>query len=272
MTHNPAIQSVIDRSKDDLEEIIGEYITIQRKGSSLKACCPFHDEKTPSLSISPAKGIWKCFGCGAGISTIDFIMQYENIEFMDAIKKLAKRYGIDINQSKGNKSRVAHNSKKNTLTPGLSNQKAIIRKNQSITIILNPNKSAVSNNEGVLIWKAPIIELQAKALLKLATDLHINLIVDGITIDDVINSICAIYKHDLPLNKYVQLKISFNNKKYQPTDFLLSQITDAEQSHNAIIKCLSCIKDSLLRSLHIKYYTNKLEESSTTQPTETLIQ
>ena len=82
----------------DLADLIGEYVKLSPAGGNLKARCPFHNEKTPSLMVSPEKQIWHCFGCGAGGDVIGFLMRYENIEFIEALKILAEKAGIDFHR------------------------------------------------------------------------------------------------------------------------------------------------------------------------------
>lgn len=88
-----------------IEEIIGSFVTIQKKGSKLWACCPFHNENTPSFTISPEKGIYKCFGCGVSGDAISFLQELEGYSFADAVKYLANRYNINVEEtiSKKNK-------------------------------------------------------------------------------------------------------------------------------------------------------------------------
>ena len=80
----------------DVEEVVGDFVSLKKKGQNLWACCPFHDEKTPSFSVSPAKGFYKCFGCGKAGDAISFVMELEGLSFSEAIKYLAKKYGIEI--------------------------------------------------------------------------------------------------------------------------------------------------------------------------------
>ena len=79
----------------NIVDIIGEYVTLKRKGVNYQACCPFHNEKTPSFVVSPSKGVYKCFGCGKGGNAVTFLMEHENITYPEALKMVAKRYGID---------------------------------------------------------------------------------------------------------------------------------------------------------------------------------
>lgn len=91
-------QEIIDQILDrlDIVEVIGEYIQIKKTGQNFKACCPFHNEKTPSFVVSPDKQIYKCFGCGAGGNALNFVMKYENLEFPEAVRKLAAKTGVEI--------------------------------------------------------------------------------------------------------------------------------------------------------------------------------
>ena len=84
------------RSRNDIVDVISGYVKLQRKGSSYFGLCPFHNEKSPSFSVSPGKQMYYCFGCGAGGNVITFIMEYENYTFMEAIKMLADRAGIKL--------------------------------------------------------------------------------------------------------------------------------------------------------------------------------
>ena len=91
------IDDLIDRS--DITEIIGKRIEIKKAGKEYKACCPFHNEKTPSFTISPEKGFYHCFGCGAHGTSLGFLMDYEKLTFVEAIEELAKMLGMEIPKS-----------------------------------------------------------------------------------------------------------------------------------------------------------------------------
>ena len=93
---------MIPRSKIDeivdaahIEDVVGEYISLKKRGSSLLGLCPFHNEKTPSFNVSPAKGIYKCFGCGKAGNSVNFIMEYEHLDYIQALKFLAEKYRIE---------------------------------------------------------------------------------------------------------------------------------------------------------------------------------
>ena len=88
------IEEVLSRT--DIVQVIGRYVKLQHKGSNWMACCPFHKEKTPSFSVNPQLGIYKCFGCGAGGDALSFIMNTKGIEFIDLIKDLAAKFGLEM--------------------------------------------------------------------------------------------------------------------------------------------------------------------------------
>ena len=84
------------RSRNDVVDIISGYVRLQKKGNSYFGLCPFHNEKSPSFSVSPGKQMYYCFGCGAGGNVITFLMKYENMGFSEAIKSLAERAGVSL--------------------------------------------------------------------------------------------------------------------------------------------------------------------------------
>ncbi len=84
MITQDSISQVIDSSV--VEEVVGDYVALKRRGVNLLGLCPFHDEKTPSFTVSPAKGIYKCFGCGKAGNSVSFLMDHEQLTFVDAIK------------------------------------------------------------------------------------------------------------------------------------------------------------------------------------------
>jgi DNA primase len=94
-------QSTVDRIFEaaQIMDVVQDYITLKRRGTNYLGLCPFHGEKTPSFTVSPAKNIYKCFGCGKGGNPVNFVMEHEKISYYEALKMLAKRYNIDIVES-----------------------------------------------------------------------------------------------------------------------------------------------------------------------------
>ena len=90
----PFLDALIDRNP--IDEVVGQYVSLTRRGSNLFGLCPFHSEKTASFSVAPDKGIYYCFGCHAGGGVVNFIMQIEGLDFPDAVRFLAKRAGMEV--------------------------------------------------------------------------------------------------------------------------------------------------------------------------------
>jgi DNA primase len=86
------------RFRADILEVVGDFVSLKKKGANWWACCPFHNEKSPSFSVSPAKGIYKCFGCGAAGDVVKFVMDVEKVSYAEALRFLAKKYDIKIQE------------------------------------------------------------------------------------------------------------------------------------------------------------------------------
>ena len=84
------------RERNDIVDVISGYVKLQKKGSNYFGLCPFHNEKSPSFSVSPQKQMYYCFGCGAGGNAITFVMEYESFTFPEALKLLADRAGVNL--------------------------------------------------------------------------------------------------------------------------------------------------------------------------------
>jgi DNA primase len=93
-------QVTIDRIRDaaNIVDVVSDFVTLRRRGVNFVGLCPFHSDKSPSFYVSPAKNICKCFACGSGGSPVNFIMQHEQLDFFDALRYLAKKYGIEIRE------------------------------------------------------------------------------------------------------------------------------------------------------------------------------
>lgn len=85
-------------ARADITEVVGDYVALSRRGANLVGLCPFHDERTPSFSVSPARGIYKCFGCGKGGNSLNFIMEIEHLSFVEAVRFLAQKVGVEIEE------------------------------------------------------------------------------------------------------------------------------------------------------------------------------
>lgn len=96
MITRETIDKVLDAAR--IEEVVGDFVDLKKRGSSLIGTCPFHDEKTPSFHVSVSKGIYKCFGCGVGGDAIKFVMELEKYSYPEAIRYLADKYGVQVEQ------------------------------------------------------------------------------------------------------------------------------------------------------------------------------
>lgn len=96
MIHKEDIDKIFEAAR--VEEVVGDYVTLKKRGVNLIGVCPFHDEKTPSFYVSPVKGIYKCFGCGKGGHAINFMMEKEQMTYPEALRYLAKKYNIEITE------------------------------------------------------------------------------------------------------------------------------------------------------------------------------
>ena len=96
MIDRKTIELIMDTAK--VEEVVGDFVALRKRGVNMIGLCPFHNEKTPSFTVSPSKNLWKCFGCGKGGKPVHFIMEHEQLSYYDALRWLAKRYHIEIKE------------------------------------------------------------------------------------------------------------------------------------------------------------------------------
>ncbi len=96
MIDHATIEKILDAAR--IVDVVQEYVPLKKRGVNLLGLCPFHNEKTPSFTVSPSKGIFKCFGCGKGGNSINFIMEHEHLSYPEALKYLAKKYHIEVEE------------------------------------------------------------------------------------------------------------------------------------------------------------------------------
>lgn len=110
-------KDTIDRIINDsrIEEVVGDFVALKKRGVNLLGNCPFHNEKTPSFTVSPAKNIYKCFGCGAAGNPINFVMDHEQMTYPEALKYLAKKYNIEVQEKEVTPEEKAKQDKKESL-------------------------------------------------------------------------------------------------------------------------------------------------------------
>ena len=110
-------QETVDRILDlaSIEDVVGDFVTLKRAGASYKACCPFHNEKTPSFVVTPSKGIYKCFGCGKSGTAVGFVMEHESMTYVEALRYLAKKYNVEIIEAEESTEEIAKRQRSESL-------------------------------------------------------------------------------------------------------------------------------------------------------------
>lgn len=107
------IQTIIENAR--IEEVVGDYVSLKKRGINLLGLCPFHNEKTPSFTVSPVKGIYKCFGCGKAGNAVNFIMEHEHFSYPEALRHLAKKYNIELDEELPSPEQIAAFDEKESL-------------------------------------------------------------------------------------------------------------------------------------------------------------
>ena len=97
------------------EDVVGDFVSLKRRGANFIACCPFHNEKTPSFYVSPAKGIFKCFGCGKSGTAVGFVMEHEGLTYVEALKYLARKYHIEVVEKEETAEEIANRQRSESL-------------------------------------------------------------------------------------------------------------------------------------------------------------
>ena len=113
MIPKETVDQILDTAR--IEEVVGDFVTLKRRGSSYVACCPFHNEKTPSFHVTPSKGIYKCFGCGKAGSAVGFVMEYEHMTYPEALRYLAHKYNIEIKEEEETAEQIAARQRSESL-------------------------------------------------------------------------------------------------------------------------------------------------------------
>ena len=107
----------VDRILDtaQIADVVGDFVTLKKRGANYTACCPFHNEKTPSFYVSPSKGIYKCFGCGKSGTAVGFVMEHESLSYVEALKYLAKKYHIEVTEKEETAEEIAQKQRNESL-------------------------------------------------------------------------------------------------------------------------------------------------------------
>ena len=113
MIPQETVNLILDTAR--VEDVVGDFVTLKRRGSSLWACCPFHNEKTPSFHVEPSRGIYKCFGCGKSGTAVGFVMEYEKLSYTEALKYLARKYHIEVKEKEESAEDIAARQRNESL-------------------------------------------------------------------------------------------------------------------------------------------------------------
>ncbi len=113
MISKTTITRILDSAQ--IVDVISDFVSLRRRGANYIACCPFHNEKTPSFSVSPSKGIYKCFGCGKAGNAVNFIMEHEHLSYVDALKFLGRKFGIEVEEREESEEEVQQRLKSESL-------------------------------------------------------------------------------------------------------------------------------------------------------------
>lgn len=113
MIPRETVQKILDTAR--IEEVVGDFVTLRKRGADLWACCPFHGEKTPSFHVIPSKGQYYCFGCHKGGSAVGFIMDYEHLSYVEALRYLARKYNIEIVEKEETAEDIANRQRNESL-------------------------------------------------------------------------------------------------------------------------------------------------------------
>ncbi|MBR4408337.1 MAG: DNA primase, partial [Bacteroidales bacterium] len=113
MIPQETVNQILDAAQ--IVDVVGDFVTLKRRGANYVACCPFHNEKTPSFYVSPSKGIYKCFGCGKSGTAVGFIMEHENLTYVEALRYLARKYGIEVNEKEESAEDIAARQRSESL-------------------------------------------------------------------------------------------------------------------------------------------------------------
>lgn len=113
MIPQQTVQQILDTAR--IEEVVGDFVQLKRRGASFTACCPFHNEKTPSFYVTPSKGIFKCFGCGKAGTSVGFVMEHEHFSYVEALRYLADKYHIEVEEHEESAEDIALRQRRESL-------------------------------------------------------------------------------------------------------------------------------------------------------------
>jgi hypothetical protein len=243
------IDEIRDRAADDIVEIIEGYIPLKRSGNSYKAKCPFHDENTASFSVSPEKGIYKCFGCGEGGDGIDFLIKHEGLEFIEAVRQLADELHISIDEKNGT---VPDNyTPPGKLIPGINEFKRYIRKEGSANVCFNKKEAheLQSSAEMNTLFLPHFRPAQARLIAKYTAD--IILYPTGLNRHQFFIAIELLHKF--------QLRVQITKHPGAPTlhwlKFIITHFEPRPPVRRWCIRLISAFQNAVTREIETQYFS-----------------
>src|SRR6056297_115516 len=245
MNFSQAIEHIRDLSRDDITSIVSDYVALKRSGSSMKGCCPFHNEKTPSFYVSDHRVMYKCFGCGVGGDAIDFVMRIEGKEFHEVIYQFANRFHITIENDRSGTEK--EHIRKPDPIQGLKEVRSDIRKSGLVTVICDDTPTEAIGSKATVRVSPPLQQDQAKALRKY-TD-RCELVIRNT--DWELSQDCI----KAALDAGFSITVPADGKSM---DWIHYVIEFVQPSRSDIIKLLAAIPDALTRSVYITEYSNKM--------------
>ena len=250
MNFSQAIEHIRDLSRDDITSIVSDYVELKRSGSSMKGCCPFHHEKTPSFYVSDQKGIYKCFGCGIGGDAIDFLMRIESLEFHEVIYRLADRYHltIDTNRTWHSRSKV---QTAESLVPGIKDVRSEIRKSDNVYIVFNDAPLDQLNTPAKIELTQPLDQEQAKILKKYTNQCV--MVPNNIDCESFKKSLIAVLACNFTVSVWD------NGSEH---DWLHYILRTYEVSRSEVIQLLATLTDSITRSVYMTEYLNQKNQTN----------
>jgi DNA primase len=244
------IQLIKERANDDIVSIVEEYVKLKRSGNSYKGHCPFHDENTPSFSVSEQKRIYKCFGCDQGGDAVDFLMEMEGYDFIEAIRKLADHFGVIIDEKLP--ARSQDYTPPNSIIPGIREAKRHIRKNEAAIVCFSDElcKSLHKSGKNNAVAVKHFSRDQAKLLAKYTDQLIV--ICQGIKQKPLFQALKTALQHNL----WVSLAVSATNEPEHWIQFICRNFDRSQKIKKACIQIIATCPDGVQRGIETTEFYN----------------
>jgi hypothetical protein len=255
------IERIKETANDDIVAVIEKYVKLKRSGNSYKGLCPFHDENTPSFSVSEQRGIYKCFGCDEGGDAVDFVMKMEGMDFIEAIRHLAGMLGIIITEKEGKKPN--NYTPPNKLIPGIKKAKRHIRKEECALLCFNKGdfnqlqKQGKTNAIYLPAYRPAQVEIIAKY-----TDTVV-IYPKGLNRRKFFKALEITHRKSLSI-------LLANNAETKAThwlNFIIQHFPSTTKIRSACIKIIAQIPDAIYRTTETQYLAKHWDKSNAKENT-----